>query len=254
LRDRWLPTLALALLALPTVAAGDGLVVTRRVAGDELVAPSPLGASGGCPESLAAPVPGDSVRLSVDGANARRDEPALSVIVRLDDGVAFVLHHASHTFSRLHWPPRSKQIESEFRGRMGASAEEVYPYRAEGEVRRTSGSVAGRQVAVRSLTVESMLLGRLDVEVAVEPTPALGRAAFAAESLAQAIRHEGEAWIDRLGPTDGVPLRLAYTAHLPAALAQHREEATAVERSELDPATFQPPEGYEKVKHKPVCF
>jgi len=243
----------LVLLALAPSAAAD-LVVTRRVGGDELSSPSRVGGFGGCVERPAPPAAGDEVRLSVTPGAARRDEPQLSVIVRLDDGVGLVVDHATHTYSRLRFPPAPRQLAGPMRANMGPSAEEVYPYEPLGELERHGATVVGRASEVRERTVESPFLGRLDVELTVLPDPGLARAAFAVESLTEAIRNDGESWLGLLGDADGVPLSITRVRHLPSAQARYEEAVTEVEEREIDPSLFEAPEGYEKVRFDAGCY
>ena len=241
------------LLALAPSAAAD-LVVTRRVGGDELSSPSRVGGSGGCAARPAAPAAGDEVHLPVTAGAARRDEPQLSVIVRLDDGVGLVVDHATHTYSRLHFPLEVRQLAGPMRAGMGSTAKEVYPYQPAGELERHGGTEASRPAEVRKRTVESPLLGRLDVELAVLPDPDLARAAFAVESLTEAIRNDGESWLGLLGDADGVPLSITRVRHLPSTQVRYEEEVTEVEEREIDPSLFEAPEGYEKVRFDAGCY
>jgi len=253
---RWILCAAsglLLVLILAPVAAAD-LVVTRRVAGDELSTPTRIGASGGCAETPAAAKAGDALHLSVTAGAARRDEPRLSVIVRLDDGVGLLVDHAAKTYSRLRLPPDARQLASPMRAGMGSAAGEVYPYQPDGDLGRRDATVAGRAVEVRSRTVESPLLGRLDVELSVLPDPDLARAAFAVESLTQAIRNDGESWLGLLGDADGVPVAITRVRHLPSAQVRTEEVVTGIEERGLDPSLFEAPKGYEEVKLAAGCF
>lgn len=165
-----------------------------------------------------------------------------------------MLHHAAETYSRLPYPPKDRHLESQYRRNMGTAAKDVYPWQLLGDVDRSAGTLVGRRVEVRTAGIESALLGRLDVEVAVYPEGELGEAAFAVEELTQAIRDEGESWLSQVGPGDGVPLRIAVTRHEPSAKVHREETATEVTATDLDPALFQVPEGYRKTDHRPICF
>ena len=267
-----LPTLAAlltSLLAAPPLPAveGDavpleaaeaaaGVVVTRRVEADVLARPVPVGrgAQQACPDRLEPPAAGDEVVLRAAAQMARRDEPSLSFVVRLDRGKAFVLHHASSTYSELAFPPKPRALATKFRTAMGRAAADVFPYEVRGDVEQQAGQAGEHATTTHSATVQSPLGGGLDVAVEVLPDAELAEAALAVEDFAQAVRRAGERWLDLLDPPAGVPLTLREDARLPDSTARRREVFVDLERRPLDESLFAPPAGYRKIDHAPDCF
>lgn len=240
-------------LLLTSLQALAGTVVTRTVSADAFAQPSRAGAVGACPQKVGGPEAGDTVRLLLRPDMGRRDEPDVSFIVRLRDGEAFVLYHASRSFTKFTHPPESGKLATTFRGTMGSAAGEVFPYRLDGEVQRSTKVVHEMEVAHRTATVESPLLGRLEAEVLVAPDSALGPVAFATESFAQRVRRAGEEWLTALGPPDGIPLRIAQDLHQPSARVAHHEDFVSLESVELDDSRFLPPPDYTQAAHDPDC-
>lgn len=241
------------LISLPSYAAA-GVVVTRRVVADDFAPPVSSSGNPACPQSVARPKPGDEVRLVVAGQAARRDEPSLSVIVRLDAAKAYLLHHASRTYSELPYPPEARHLETPFRESMGPAAAEVFPFAAEGPLQEASGRIGDLAVLHRSRGINSLMLGRRDVELEVSTSPEGAAAAFAAEGLLQAVRNGGEAWLALLGPASGLPLGLAETLHQPEVRVRYAEQFVGIDRTEVSEALFAPPTDYRKVDHVPDCF
>jgi hypothetical protein len=237
------------------LAAAD-VVVTRTVTADQLAKPQKIDSlgRGKCPERISKPASGDLVRLSVSPGMARRDEPSLAIIVRLDIGKAFVLHPPTATYRELAYPPKTRQLENGFRTGIGTAAAELFPFVAEGSVRETTVSVAGRNAVVRALSISSQLLYRREVEVMIAPDPVLAPAAFAVESLVQAMRNNAEEWLSLVGGSDGILLGLGETVHQPSLDIDYTEDFTTLEEVDLDPALFTPPAEYKKVKYDAACF
>jgi hypothetical protein len=251
---RWATAAWMLVLGVVPAQASAGVVVTRRVVADEFSPPTSATGNDACPQSLSRPKSGDVVRLLVEGPSARSDEPALSVIVRVDAGKAYLLHHASKTYSELAYPPKAMEIENSFRAAIGATAGEVFPFVPEGPVEETSERIGDLDVLRRSRTISSPLLGRRDVEVRFATEAQAVASAAAVESLRQAIRDNGESWLPLLGPLPGTPLGLGEALHLPDARARYTEEYVSSKREELAAELFAPPADYRKVEHNPDCF
>lgn len=241
-------------LGIVPAQASAGVVVTRRVVADEFSPPTSATGNDACPQGLRRPRSGDVVRLLVEGPSARSDEPALSVIVRVDAGKAYLLHHASRTYSELAYPQRTREIENSFRAAIGTTADEVFPFVPEGPVQETSERIGDLDVVRRSRTISSPLLGRRDVEVRFATEAQAVASAAAVESLRQAIRDNGESWLPLLGPLPGTPLGLGEALHLPDARARYTEEYVSSKREELAAELFAPPADYREVEHNPDCF
>lgn len=241
--------------AASAAGAAEGLIVHRTVVGDQfsrgVVAESSSGPI--CPERVREPSLGDEVRLLLAPRMARRDEPAFSVILDLDREVALLLHHDAKTYSELRYPPNPRALHSSFRKGMGTAAADVFPFVAQGPVEQATGTAGDRPVIVRTRAVESPLLGRLDVEAHLIDSAA-GAIAQRVESLAQAIRGDGEAWLPLLGDGEGLPLSLGTTLHQPASKVQVFERFEKLEEIDLEPAVFAPPTDYREVRHRPDCF
>jgi hypothetical protein len=239
----------------PATTAAD-VVVTRTVTADQLAKPQAIGSlgKGKCPERISRPASGDLVRLSVSPGMARRDEPSLAIIVRLDSGKAFILHHPTATYRELPYPPKTRQLENGFRANIGIAAAELFPFFAEGSVRESTVPVAGRDAVVRALSINSQLLHRREVEVMIAPDPVLAPAAFAVESLIQAMRNNAEEWLSLVGGPDGILLGLGETVHQPSIDTDYTEDFTTLEDVGLDPALFTPPAEYKKVRYDAACF
>lgn len=244
---------ALLLFLTPSYAASD-VVVTRRVEADEFVFASRVGADRACPNQLARPKTGDEVTLSVSPEVARRDEPGLSVIVNVKDRKAYILHHSTGTYSELSYPGPSKQLESSFRASMGAAAEELFPFRAEGGARIANATIKDLEVSRHTLAVSSTILRRRDVVLDVLPDAPLGRPAFEVEALSQAIRTAGEEWMSLLGSPNGIPLSISESIHQPSLPVEYNEVFSDLETQDFDPTFFAPPAGYARVDHVPDCF
>lgn len=235
-------------------AAGD-LILTREVVADVFARPSKSGSGPACPERIEPPQTGDTVRLSVAPGAARRDEPQVSFVVRLDAGEAYILHHASGTYSELPYPPKPRQLESRFRKDMKEAAEEVFPYRVLQAVGRSPTRQHEVDAIMRVSTVESAMLGRRDIEsIELPGDAALVSAAHAVEAFTQAVRDHGEDWLSLLGDPEGIPLGLQESRHQPATVIRYREAFSKLDDVDLEASTFLPPEGYKKVKHEPYCF
>ncbi|HUO86668.1 MAG TPA: hypothetical protein VM617_04695 [Thermoanaerobaculia bacterium] len=244
------------LLATWEVAASPGVIVRRVVGGDELSAPARVGSAGGveCPDGLRRPSLGDEVHLLLAERMARRDEPGLSVVLDLAREKVLVLHHATRTYSELRHPPRAGDLHSPFRRNMGPSAAELYPFVLEGPVAERPGTAGDRPVVVRAGTVESRLLGRLEVEIELLAASAAGALGQQLESLTQRLRNEGEAWLPSIVEGDGLPLALREVLHQPASKVEVVERFESLEEADLPAARFTAPSDYRKVAHRPLCF
>jgi hypothetical protein len=241
-------------LGLVSAEAPAGVVVTRKVVADVFSPPTAVTGSESCPQGLARPKSGDRVRLLVEGPSARIDEPANSVIVRLDAGKAYVLHHASKTYSELAYPPKASEIGARFRASMGPAADEVFPFVPEGPIVEVSERIGDLEVLHRSRTIASPMLGRRDVEVRLATDPQAAASASAVESLRQAIRDDGEPWLPLLGAEQGIPLGLGEVLHLPEALVRYTEQYLGSTREEIAADRFAPPGDYRRIDHAPDCF
>lgn len=244
----------LLVLGVVPAQAPAGVVVTRRVVADEFSPPSSATGNDTCSRIPGRPKTGDEVRLLVEGPSARSDEPALSVIVRVDVGRAYVLHHASKTYSELAYPPKASEIEPSFRAAMGAAADEVFPFEPEGPIQESSERIGDLEMLRRSRAIASPMLGRRDVEARIATDAEAAASASAVESLRQAIRDDGESWLPLLGPVPGLPLGLGEALHLPEAVVRYAEEYVSTKREALAADLFAPPGDYRKVDHTPDCF
>jgi len=244
---------ALLFPVLSTPCLAD-VVVTRSVQGDSFSPPAVTGATRGCPAGIARPVPGQQVRLSVAPEMARRDEPSISFMLRLDLGRVFILHHGSRTYSELSYPLKLRDLETSFRASMGSAASEVFPYHLQGTVREGVNNDGGHNLLVRSATVARTLGSPNEVEVRASLDPSLGRPALAVEAVAQAIRGAGEEWLSLLVLSDAIPLSISTSVEQPEAVVHYREMFVKADILDIEAGDFAVPADYSKVKHVPDCF
>lgn len=244
----------LILLAALAAPAGADLVVTRNVRADAFVRPTAEGAASACPERAGRPLSGERVKLSVAPSRARRDEAALSFIVDLEAGRAWVVDHRARTWSELAHPVRTSELAGPLRASLGAEADRRFPYRLLTQIYESASNREGASRVTRSARVGTGFGTEIEVEVELQPDPTLGPAALAVEAFAQAVRGSGESWLRALEPAAGIPLGLAEELQQPDSTVRYREAAAATEPGQLDPALFAPPAGYTKVEHRPECF
>lgn len=234
--------------------AAEGWLVEREVTADLFRAPVAVGLERRCPERLRRPSSGARILLRFDGERARRDEPVLSFIVRLDSNRAFVLHHGQSTYSELSLPLEVALFESGPRAFLGAEADEFLSFRLEGEVGEESGRIGELATLVRSATVGNKLGTRIDVAVHFLADAEATAAARAVEGFSQAIWRGGEEWLSLLGGEGGVPLTVEEALHQPSVKVRYAEVFQSLQRVEIDPALFAPPPDYSRVELRPECL
>ena len=246
----------LVALASPGWAA-EGWLVERLVEADAFQGPVAMGVERACPERLAPPVDGARVRLLASGGDARRDEPGLSFIVRLDAGRALLLHHRQSTYSEFPLPLDARALDTGWRANLGEDADEFLSFRLEGEVREEGGRIGELATLVRAATVGNQLGRRLDVTVhflADGEAAEAAEAARAVEGFSQAVWRAGEEWLALIGQAAGIPLTLRQAAHQPETKIEYVELFESLERLEVDPSRFAPPDDYARIDHRPQCF
>jgi len=244
----------LILFAALAAPAGADLVVTRNVRADQFARPGVGGAASPCPARIERPLSGEKVKLSVAPTRARRDEAAVSFIVDLDAGRAYIVDHRARSYSELAFPARTPELAGPMRAGLGAEGDKLFPYRRLGQVYQSVSNREGASRVTRAARVGNGFGAELEVEVELLPDAALAPAALAVETFAQAVRGSGESWLPALEPLAGVPVGLVEELQLPDSAVRYREAAAATEAAPIDPAQFAPPAGYTKVAHRPECF
>lgn len=250
LRPRSIAGIAALAAALAAPARAD-VVVTRTVRAD---AAAPAAVAGACAAPVARPLSGEKVTLSVAGSRARRDEGAVSFVVDLAAAKAWVVDHRTRTYAELGWPPAAAALADTRRRSLGADGDKRYPFKVEGSVYESVANLDGGARVTRAARVADGLGTTLEVETELAPDAALGRAALAVETFAQAVRGAGASWLAAIGAADAIPLALAEEVVQRGGGPRYRESGAAPQPAQLDPALFAPPAGYARAELQPDCF
>lgn len=244
--------LFITLSPLPAAAA-TGLTITRVIEADDFTPPVPgFGASElECPAGVGSPGNGEKVQLHLAAQMGRRDEPGMSIILRLDEKAVYVLHHEARTYSKLRYPPRAREVKSPG---WGKEMEEYMIFSPEGPVEQTEVEIGDSPGLRRSVTMQSTVLGRRDVEVYLLPQPEFASIARALEDLAETIRGSVGSRLEHVGLPDHLPVGVGVAVYQPSYKVRSAERFDSLETADLDAALFSPPDGYREVDHEPGCF
>lgn len=255
MRRVFVATLVILIAPVPAVAVG-GLTITRVIEADDFTPPVPTSGATEreCPEGVASPGNGEKVRLHLAPRMGRRDEPGMSIILRLDEEVVYVLHHKERTYSKLQYPLRAAKLKQSHPPGAGEELAEYLTFSPEGPVEQAEVEIGDSPGLRRSVTIQSVVLGRRDVEAHLLPQPEFAPIAGPLEDLAQTIRGFANSWIEDVGLPDHIPVGVGVAIHQPSYKVRFAERFESLETVDLDAGLFSPPDEYRKVDHEPACF
>lgn len=248
-------TALLIMLSSLPAAAMTGLTITRVIEADAFTPPVSSGASElECPVGVGIPGNGEKVQLHLTAQMGRRDEPGMSIILRLDEEVVYILHHKARTYSKLRYPPRAKNVKSPHPPGWGKEMEEYMSFSPEGPVEQTEVEIGDSRGLRRSVTIQSTVRGRRDVEAYLLPQPEFASIARDLEGLAETIRGSAGSLLEHVGLPDHLPVGVSVATHQPSYKVRFAERFEGLEPIDLDATFFRPSDGYRKVDHEPGCF
>lgn len=256
----WALTFALLALAPAAATAEQGIVLRRKITGDEPIVP-PSGSNAAAPRGppWMEEVPlGAEISVWLAPQMGRVDEPSWSLILRLDQGRTYLLRHADRAYSELRYPVKPKRLWGSLRARVTREgAGELFELRAHTPPVAKDATMNGQPVTEWRLTFGDAFgraYGRRnEVTVVLMAHPVLGRVAFELETLRQRVPAGGESWLSLTGATDGILLSRQSTAYGVDEPFRRNEELIGWEAQEIPGDHFVVPAGYREVRYDPDC-
>jgi hypothetical protein len=240
-------------LAAGALLAADGVVLHRKVTGDEPVLPPATGGGAHACPKVTPLRPGDKVDVLLTPQDARRDEPSWSLLLRREEKRAYLLFHRDHTYNVLRWPVEGKQVWGTMRcGIEEAGEGKLFALTAEGPVSTTMRTVAGRQVTEKSRAIADGFQHRSDVRVQLLADTAVGGIGGELETLLQRLRGD-QVWLPLTEMGGDLPVTVSIVSYGPDLPFHRGEDLVAIESTPLAPERFALPTGYREAPFAADC-
>lgn len=245
------------------VGTVDGAVVVRRFVAvpEPVMGPSSGGKDGGQPR-CAGHGPrerrkADEIRSWLAPRMARRDEPGLSLVLRLDDaqrGTFYILFHEEKVYSELRYPPEPSKLRTSMAEQWAKAGVDPFETRIDSPLRSTAVTLHGLAATEHRLGTASSR-GTNELTMQVLSDPALGDVAFRLETLRSAIGSGRLTNLWHEAGVSGIVLgRRSVSRWLDNPPNEMVERLVSFERRPLPLDTFAVPAGYSKVRFSPDCF
>jgi hypothetical protein len=192
-----------------------------------------------------------SARIWLAGDKMRRDEGSLSVIVRLDRHMLYLVNHADRTYSQVEVPLDWKKMVQP------GDQDSFAKFLADNEITAAvTPSTETRKIGAWSAhRVDVLLTNKHGLRMANQMWLTKDLPLFAAynkmSGVLASLQPNAAAWSQKVALLDGFPIYQETTITIGQSVSQTREEVVASETKDAPPGTYDVPAGFAAVPYDP---
>lgn len=181
----------------------------------------------------------------------RRDEGGITVIVRLDRRMLYMINHAERTYSQVEVPIDWKKMVPP------ADQESFTKFLADNEIKVSLTPAAETRVihSWNTHRVDVLLTNQHGLKMATQMWVTRDLPLYAAYNkmagVLASLQPNAAAWSEKVAGLDGMPVYQETTITIGQSVSHTREEVAAAESKPAPPGTYDVPKGFSAVPYDP---